>query len=85
MRSTTTDRDTQLDRLRADYKGAFDDWVLEVGRRQKVSETTPDELILKEAEERVETAEAAYRATRNRLAEEMSAEGSLGRSAVVHA
>ncbi len=35
----------------------------------KVSETTPDSLIMKEAEERVEVAQIAYRETRNRLAE----------------
>jgi hypothetical protein len=83
--ATMTEKNAQLDRLRADYKGAFDGWALEVGRRQKVSETTPDQLILQEAEERVETAEIAYRATRNRLADEISTDGSFGGPAVVQA
>ena len=60
-----------IERLRADYKGAFDEWALQVSRRHKVSETTPDSLIMKEAEERVEVAQIAYRETRNRLAEKM--------------
>jgi len=58
---------TYTQRLRADYKGAFDEWALEVGRLQAAS----DGLCLQEAEARVSAAETAYRNSRDRLMDHM--------------
>lgn len=71
VRSQTADHDVELRHLRADYRGTFQEWVLQVGRLQTVSQLG-HVLAIKEAEGRVALAEIAYRQTRNRLAEEYS-------------
>jgi hypothetical protein len=58
-------------RLRKDYKGAFDEWALEVSRLQEVS-GSGDSSHKQQAEERVAAAEVLYRARRDRLADDMS-------------
>ena len=68
-----------LERLRADYKGAFDEWALQVSHLQTVNQSVSDSLGAKEAEGQVETAEIAYRDSRGRLAEDMT--GSAKRNA----
>ena len=65
-----------LDNLRKDYKGAFDDWATEVNRLRAITDTeSPD---LKAAEERVAAAEIAYRDTRDRLTDDMVESQSRG-------
>jgi hypothetical protein len=58
-------------RLRADYKGAFDEWALEVSRLQDIS-GSGDSCTKQQAEERVAAAEVLYRTRRDRLADDMS-------------
>lgn len=64
------EKEMNIERLRADYKGAFDEWALQVNRRRQVIDT--DGEVAKEAEERVEVAQSAYRETRDRLAKSYS-------------
>jgi len=71
VRSQTADHGVDLKQLRADYRGKFQEWALQVGRLQTVSHLG-HALAIKEAEGRVALAEIAYRQTRNRLAEEYS-------------
>lgn len=59
------------ERLRQDYKYAFDEWALEVSRLQEVSGSC-DNSHKQQAEERVAAAEVLYRARRDRLADCMS-------------
>jgi hypothetical protein len=69
---TTTEENTYYsERLRAEYKGAFDEWALEVGRLQAVS-NAPDSSVMQQAEERVAAAETAYRSSRDRLTEHLT-------------
>jgi hypothetical protein len=75
MSSKPTDRSVQLDRLRADYRGAFEEWASEVSRMHDIRATAaPASLTIQEAEERVDVAQSVYRRTRNRLMEEMDGE-----------
>jgi hypothetical protein len=60
-----------LDRLRADYKEAFDEWALQITRLQTLSQSDPQGLVTKEAEHRVAAAENAYRDSRDRLTDDM--------------
>jgi len=59
------------ERLRKDYKGAFDEWALEVSRLQEVS-GSGDSCHKRQAEDRVAAAEVVYRSRRDRLADDMS-------------
>lgn len=62
-----------LERLREDYKDAFDEWATEVNHLQTVSESVPDGgAVVKEAEGRVEAAHKTYQDSRDRLAEDMA-------------
>ena len=61
----------KTDRLRADYKDAFDAWALQVSHLQAVMDSAPGGPVLSDAEERVATAETAYRDSRDRLTDEM--------------
>lgn len=70
MTSQTADYKANLKDLRANYKGAFEEWALQVGHLQTVKQSGSS-LAIEEAEERVSTAEAAYLHTRNRLAKRM--------------
>jgi hypothetical protein len=65
----TDQENSNTERLRADYKGAFEEWALQVNHLQAMS-TSP--CGTKEAEARVAVAEAAYRNTRDRLTEDMA-------------
>jgi hypothetical protein len=59
------------ERLRADYKGAFDKWASQVSRLQAITGSPSDSFVMKEAEARVAAAEIAYRNTRDRLTDDM--------------
>lgn len=72
MRSTTAERYGQIERLRADYKGAFDEWALQVDRLHEIIGSAPGSFVISEAEERVAAAETTYRNTRDRLTDNMS-------------
>ena len=61
------------ERLRQDYKYAFDEWALEVSRLQEVS-GSGDSSHKQQAEERVAAAEDLYRTRRDRLADCMSSD-----------
>lgn len=61
MSSRTTDQDPNNQRLREEYRGAFNEWALQVSR------LTADG----DAEGRAAAAESAYRQTRDRLTDEM--------------
>ena len=58
-------------RLREDYRGAFDEWALEVSRLQGMSRCS-DSSTKQQAEERVAAAEVHYRTHRDRLADEIA-------------
>jgi hypothetical protein len=66
--SAKTEEDTHSERLRKDYKGAFDEWALQISRLQAITSDGPD---VKEAEERAAAAEIAYRDSRDRLTDDM--------------
>jgi hypothetical protein len=65
--SGTTEEETHSEKLRKDYKGAFDEWALQVSRLQAAS----DGSATKEAQERAAAAEIAYRDSRDRLMDDM--------------
>jgi len=69
--SGTTEENTHSERLRRDYKGAFDEWALQVGRLQTIAASASDAGIMKEAEEQTAAAEIAYRDSRDRLTDDM--------------
>jgi hypothetical protein len=69
--SRTTDQDPNNERLREDYRGAFNEWALQVSRLQQTEATSPDGVIDHAAEGRVAAAEIAYRQTRDRLTDGM--------------
>jgi hypothetical protein len=71
MGCRTTEENANLERLRADYKGAFDEWALQVSLFLVAITSSPDSRVVREAEERVAVAESAYRETRNRLTDSM--------------
>jgi len=63
---------TQSERLRAEYKGAFEQWAVQVARLQAVPESDgPCNSVRKQAEQRAAQAETAYRSSRDRLTENM--------------
>jgi hypothetical protein len=69
-----------LDNLRKDYKGAFDEWALEVTRLRAITGPEADGPLLKEAEQRVAAAEVTYRNTRDRLTDDMVADSAGSQS-----
>lgn len=54
-----------------EYRDAFKDWTVQVRRARVLKITAPDSALTKEAEQRARAAEAAYRESRDRLAEEL--------------
>ncbi|MCU1337023.1 MAG: hypothetical protein JWO19_2604 [Bryobacterales bacterium] len=68
MSSGKIEENTHSERLRKDYKGAFDEWALQISRLQAI---TSDSTDMKEAEERAAAAEIAYRDSRDRLTDDM--------------
>ena len=71
MSRKTTEDITDAERLRAEYRGAFDEWALQVSRLQAITSSAADSFVGKDAEARVAAAEVAYRDTRDKLTEEM--------------
>jgi hypothetical protein len=69
--SRTTDQDPKNQRLREEYRGAFNEWALQVSRLQRTEGTSPDRVIDEAAEGRAAAAELAYRQTRDRLTDGM--------------
>jgi hypothetical protein len=69
--SRTTDQDLTNERLREEYRGAFNEWALQVSRLQQIEGTSPDQVQDDAAEGRAAAAEIAYRRTRDRLTDEM--------------
>jgi len=67
----TTEESSDSKRLRAEYKGAFDEWALQVRRLRAITSSAPDSFVGKDAEARVAAAEAAYRDTRDKLTNDM--------------
>jgi hypothetical protein len=67
--SANSEGNTHSERLRQDYKGAFDEWALQVNRLQAIAGSASDGV--KEAEERTAAAEIAYRDSRDRLTADM--------------
>jgi hypothetical protein len=55
------------EKLRKDYRGAFDEWALQMSRLQAAVEGSD----VKETQERAAAAEVAYRDSRDRLTEDM--------------
>jgi hypothetical protein len=66
------DNDMPFDRLREEYKGAFDEWAAQVNHLQAVSESAPGAAVVQEAEGRVEAAHRTYQDSRDRLAQDLS-------------
>jgi hypothetical protein len=73
MSYASEDRERHLERLRAEYQQAFEEWALQVDRLQTVSGVDPTNCATKEARRRVEAAENAYRETRDLLARDLLA------------
>jgi len=69
VRSANSEGNTHSERLRQDYKGAFDTWALQVSRLQAIAGSPSQDV--KEAEDRTAAAEVAYRDSRDRLAVDM--------------
>ena len=69
MSSENSEVNTHSERLRKDYKGAFDEWALQVSRLQTIAGSTSENT--KEAEDRAAAAEIAYRDSRDRLTDDM--------------
>ena len=67
--SVTSEEDMHSERLRKDYKGAFDEWALQMSRLQAIDGSSSDGM--KEAQERATAAEIAYRDSRDRLTDNM--------------
>jgi hypothetical protein len=65
----TTQENSLSERLRADYKGAFDEWALQVNRLHAM--TNAPSAAFEEAEARVSAAEIAYHSTRDRLTDQL--------------
>lgn len=55
-----------LESLRAEYDTAFENWAFEVRRLHAITGSEPRSVV-KETEARVDAAEDAYRASRDRL------------------
>ena len=64
-----------MEHLRELYDNAFREWTLEMSRLQEARQLDVPNLGVLEAERRSAAAEAAYRATRDRLAEALGATG----------
>jgi hypothetical protein len=64
-----------MEHLRELYDTAFREWTLEMSRLQQARQLEVPNLGVLEAERRSSAAEAAYRATRDRLAEALGATG----------
>lgn len=71
MSSGKTQENTHSERLRKDYKGAFDEWALQVSRLQAVTGSAQDSGVVEEAADRAAAAEIAYRDSRDRLTDDM--------------
>jgi len=69
--SRTTDQDPNNERLREEYRGAFNEWALQVSRLQQTEGNRPDRVIDEAAESRAAAAETDYRQTRDRLTDGM--------------
>lgn len=81
MSYASEDRERHLERLRAEYQEAFEEWALQVGRLQTVSGADPMNCIAtKEARQRAEAAENAYRETRDLLARDLLAKNMFAAS-----
>ena len=66
------DENIPPERLREDYKDAFEEWATEVNHLQTVSKCAPDGApVVQEAEGRVEAAHKTYQDSRDRLADDM--------------
>ncbi|HYV62143.1 MAG TPA: hypothetical protein VE958_05685 [Bryobacteraceae bacterium] len=68
---SSTQENTHSERLRKDYKGAFEEWALQVSRLQAITGSAPDGGGVKEAEERAAAAEVIYRDSRDRMTDDM--------------
>jgi hypothetical protein len=64
--------DTHRVRLRAKYRGAFDEWALQINRLQAIAASQSGADGVHEAQQRADSAEVAYRHTRDRLTEDMA-------------
>ena len=71
MSCRVTEGSAHAERLRADYKAAFEEWVLQVNRLRALDNSARVNLIPREAEARVAAAEIAYRNSRDRLTDDM--------------
>ena len=69
MSSGISEVSTHSERLRKDYKGAFDEWALQVSRLQATAGSPLEDM--KEAEQRTAAAEIAYRDSRDRMTDDM--------------
>jgi hypothetical protein len=69
---TSDDEKLRLESLRADYKGAFHEWALQVSRLQDAAGASPEACAVQAAEARVSAAQVDYRDSRDRLIDEMS-------------
>lgn len=73
MTTRPEDENVPLERLREDYKDAFEEWATEVNHLQTVSKCAPDDApVVQEAEGRVEAAHKTYQDSRDRLADDIA-------------
>lgn len=57
----------KTDCLRAHYRGAFQAWAFQVKRLHAAVDSAPGQAAVRQAEERVASAEVTYRELRNQL------------------
>jgi hypothetical protein len=62
------------ERLRAEYKAAFEQWVSQVNRLRTISSSPLSDVLIQQEESRVTAAEDAYRDSRDRLTRAMTAD-----------
>jgi hypothetical protein len=70
--SGITEENSHRNRLRANYRQAFGEWVLQVNDLQAIGGSQPGSFAIEEAEDRVASAELAYRAMRDQLTDDMA-------------
>ena len=80
MSSKIAEESTRSERLREDYKGAFEEWAMQVNRLQEISSSPTGSTVIEEAEARVSAAEIVYRDSRDRLTDDMEHSSKAGAS-----
>jgi hypothetical protein len=74
MSCRTDEESASSERLRADYKAAFEDWASQVNHFQAIISSVQPDSLMQQEQSRLEATEMAYRNSRDRLARNLVAE-----------